>query len=135
MKPIAASLRLILENLEDKSTHHDQINGLKTGFKYLDEMTGGLKKGELIIIGSRPSHSKTSLALQIAYNACLEEKKPIAYFSSESLAEELALTLLTQVSRVDSKRLKKKKLIDDDLEKITSANFELGKLPIFINDQ
>jgi replicative DNA helicase len=135
MKPITAPLSATQQSLEDKSTPPNQIKGIKSGFKHLDEMTNGFKKGELIVIGSRPAMGKTSLALQIAYNVCTEYKKPVTFFSSESLADELTFSLLTMVSKVDSRTIRKKSFTAEDLKKIISATSELAELPIFINDK
>jgi len=60
--------------------------GLLTGFKDLDDKIEGLRPSNLIILAARPSMGKTSLALNIAHNVSLQEKKPTAIFSLEMSA-------------------------------------------------
>lgn len=134
MKKISEPLKVILNHLEDTTTSSDFTKGLKTGFQSLDQMINGLKRGELILIGARPALGKSTLALQIAYQSCRESKLPVAYFSSDTLAEDLAFSLLTIASQVDAKKMRKKELQAADLKKIVSTTKELTSLPIYIND-
>jgi len=77
---------------------------------------------------------KTSLALNIAVNACVQSGLPVAIFSLEMLATELSMRLLTGRAKVDSKRVRKKAFLDTDLRNIAKATQELSGLPIYIND-
>ena len=60
-----------------------ELTGVPTGFKDLDETTGGLQPGELIVIAARPSMGKTAMALNIARNAAVDHGKKVAIFSLE----------------------------------------------------
>ncbi len=51
-----------------------RIKGLSTGFLKLDEKTGGLHEGELIILAARPSMGKTALALNIAQHVAMRQQ-------------------------------------------------------------
>ncbi len=78
-----------------------ELTGCPTGFKDLDEKTGGLQKGELVIIAARPSMGKTALALNIARNAAVDHGKRVAVFSLEMTKRALTLRLLASEARVD----------------------------------
>ena len=61
----------------------NHITNITTGIEELDKMTGGFQKGELIIIGARPSIGKTTLALNIASHISFQKRIPTAFFSLE----------------------------------------------------
>src|SRR6185312_4861930 len=65
------------------------LTGIGTGFTDLDKLTSGLHPGEMIVIAARPSMGKTSLAMNIAEYAALEQKLPVGVFSLEMTAESL----------------------------------------------
>uniref|UniRef100_A0A7C2K5D9 Replicative DNA helicase n=1 Tax=candidate division WOR-3 bacterium TaxID=2052148 RepID=A0A7C2K5D9_UNCW3 len=110
------------------------ITGLPTGFKDLDELTTGFHNGDLIIIASRPSQGKTSLALNIMRYLSVESGIPTAMFSLEMPVDQIGLRLLCMQSRVDISKLRKGIIREEDFEKITIAAGQLKKAPIFIDD-
>jgi replicative DNA helicase len=77
------------------------LTGIATGYADLDEMTGGLQDGELVILAARPSMGKTALALNIARNAAMDHQKKVAVFSLEMTTRALVLRLLSSEARVD----------------------------------
>src|SRR5229473_8409568 len=85
-----------------------RIKGISTGFTKLDEMTGGLHPGELIILAARPSMGKTALALNIAQHVAAHPKirKPVAVFSLEMSAGSLLTRLLCASARVDQHKFR-----------------------------
>ena len=83
-----------------------RIKGISTGFTKLDEMTGGLHAGELIILAARPSMGKTALALNIAWHVAARMFQPVAIFSLEMSQESLLTRMLCAAARVDSQRFR-----------------------------
>ena len=75
-----------------------RVKGLSTSFIKFDEMTTGLREGELIVIAARPSMGKTALALNIAWHVAsdLPDKpaQPVAVFSLEMSKDSLLTRLL-----------------------------------------
>ena len=134
MVKINSTLKQNLKELEDTSRKMGEISGLSTGYPKLDEFLLGMQPGQLIILAARPAMGKTSLALNIAVNTCLQSALPVAIFSLEMMATELSMRLLTGRAKVDSKRVRQKSLIDTDLRSIAKATQELSALPIYIND-
>jgi replicative DNA helicase len=134
MVKINSTLKQNLKELEDTSRKMGEISGLSTGYPKLDEFLLGMQPGQLIILAARPAMGKTSLALNIAVNTCLQSSLPVAIFSLEMMATELSMRLLTGRAKVDSKRVRQKSLIDTDLRSIAKATQELSALPIYIND-
>jgi len=66
-----------------------------SGFNALDNITGGFGRSDLIIVAGRPGMGKTSFALNIARNACVEQNACVAIFSLEMSGEELVTRLIS----------------------------------------
>jgi len=122
------------ERLEKIFSEGRRITGLATGYASLDNETAGLQPSELVILAARPSMGKTALALNIAENVALRERKPVAIFSLEMSKESLLLRLLSSQARVDAHKFRTGHLNRDDWGKITSSLAELGEAPIWIDD-
>ena len=121
----------MIEHLYDKK---ETITGVPTGFKDLDELTSGLQKGELIVIGGRPSMGKTAFALNIAQHVGIELREPVAVFSLEMAKEQLAFRMLCAEAMVNSSSVRKGIIPKEDWHKLTSAASRLTDAPIFIDD-
>lgn len=122
------------ERIEELYNSEGGITGVPTGFPDLDEMTSGLQPSDLILIAARPSMGKTSFALNIAANAAIRYKIPVAIFSLEMSKEQLVQRLLCSESNVDSHRLRTGKLEDDDWPRLARAMGPLSEAPIYIDD-
>ena len=90
------------------------VTGLSTGFLDLDRLTSGFQESDLIIIAARPSMGKTTLALNIAQNISVKEKRPVAFFSMEMSKEQLAQRLLCAQAQIDAQSLRRGILSQDD---------------------
>ena len=110
------------------------LTGLPTGFDDVDEMTGGLQAGELIVIAARPSMGKTAFALNIARNACLDHGKKAAVFSLEMTTRSLVLRMLSSDARIDFSTLRKGYLAMSDFRRLTQAGDKLSAADIWIDD-
>ena len=110
------------------------VTGLPTGYYQLDEWTCGLQNGEVIVVAGRPSMGKTSLALNIAEHVGLIEKIPVGIFSLEMGRQQLAERFLCSVSQIDSQKVRKGLLADEDYKALADACAELSEAPIFIDD-
>ncbi len=121
----------IIEQLYDKK---EAITGIPSGFRDLDELTTGFQKGDLVIIGGRPSMGKTAFALNIAQHVAVEMNEPVAIFSLEMSTRQLALRLLCAEARVDSNNVRKGYIKREDIHKLTAAAGRLAEAPIFIDE-
>lgn len=121
----------MIEQLYDRK---EAITGVPTGFKELDELTTGLQKGELIIVGGRPGMGKTAFSLNIAQHVGINLKEPVAIFSLEMAKEQLALRMLCSEAMVDSHKIRKGFIRKEDWHKLTNAAGNLAESPIFIDD-
>ena len=121
----------MIEQLYDKK---QTVTGVPSGFKELDELTTGLQKSDLIIIGGRPSMGKTAFSLNIAQHVGVNMKEPVAVFSLEMSKEQLAFRMLCSEAMVDSNNIRKGFIKKDDWHKLTNAAGKLADSPIFIDD-
>ncbi len=111
-----------------------RIQGVSTGFQKLDEKTGGIRPGELIILAARPAMGKTALALNLAYHVAAVVKKPTAIFSLEMSKESLLTRLLCAAARVDSQKFRAGFLNANERRQLQVAAAELTEAPLFIDD-
>lgn len=128
---------VLLENLEiiDRASKLDGgLTGVTTGFKYLDNMTSGLQRSDLIILAARPAMGKTAFALSLALNAAVKGKASVMVFSLEMSKEQLGQRLLSMESKVGMQALKTGKLERRDWDDINIALDILSKAKIHIDD-
>lgn len=110
------------------------VTGIPTGFDDLDERTSGFQPGDLIIVAGRPSMGKTAFSLNIAENVALDTKLPVAVFSMEMGATQLATRMIGSVGRLDQHRMRNGNLEDDDWVRLTTALGKLNDAPIYIDE-
>jgi len=100
----------------------------------LDDFLGGLQRSDLIVLAARTSLGKTSLALNIARNAALNQKACVALFSLEMSREAVVQRLLSSESGVDSRRVRFGRFNEKDEVRIMEASGILSETPIYIDD-
>lgn len=114
------------------------LRGLSTGFYELDNLLGGLQKSDFIILASRPGLGKTTLSLDIARHAAVNEKVPVGLFSLEMSNSQVVDRLLCAQAQVNLWKLRTGKLStdgeDNDFSRIQDAMGMLSESPIFIDD-
>jgi len=123
-----------LNYVESLMARGGQLTGVPTGFRDLDQDTGGLQPGELVIIAARPSMGKTALALNIARNAAVEHGKKVAIFSLEMTKRSLALRLLASEARVDLTPFRRGYGSVDANARLVKAAGRLAGADIWIDD-
>ncbi len=112
----------------------DVYTGIPSGFKEFDDLTSGFQKSEFIIIAARPSVGKTALALNIAQNMGIRQKKNVAIFSLEMSKEALVQRMLCSEARIDSQRLRKGFLETDKWAPLTTAAGKLADANLFVDE-
>ena len=121
-----------LQELYNKKQH---ITGVATGFIDLDNKTAGFHKSDLILIAARPAMGKTAFALNIATNAAINSNTPVVVFSLEMSKEQCANRILCAQAMVDSSKVQKGDITDDEWTKLAMASGELSESSgIFIDD-
>ena len=111
--------------LEEIDNRQEGLSGLATGYPDLDEITGGLQRTDMIVIAARPSMGKTALAMNIADHVAVDLNKPVAIFSLEMSANQVAKRLLFSRARVDLRKSRDGIIDEAEFRKLTRA---IGKL-------
>jgi len=136
--PVKSTLEEAFERIDKLAKHEGESRGLRTGFVELDNRLAGLQNSDLIILASRPSMGKSSLALNIAANIAINYKKPVGIFSLEMSQDQVVDRLIAAQANVDLWRLRTGKLSEDgddnDFSKIRRALGVLAEIPLYIDD-
>ncbi len=133
MPPLLTQVVERIETLYGRDNQSD-VTGTATGFTDLDRMTSGLQGGDLIIVAGRPSMGKTAFSINIAENVALDSKLPVAIFSMEMGATQLAMRMLGSVGKLNQHDLRTGRLQDDDWGRLTHALGKLNDAPIYIDE-
>jgi replicative DNA helicase len=99
-----------------------------------DKMTSGLQAGDMIVLAARPSMGKTSLAINIAEHVALNEGLPVAVFSMEMGASQLAVRIVGSIGRIDQGHLRTGKLSDEEWPRLTEAIEKLRTVSLHIDE-
>jgi replicative DNA helicase len=122
-----------IETLFNRDDPSD-VTGIPTGFSDLDRMTSGLQPGDLVVVAGRPSMGKTAFALNMGEHVALAAGLPVAVFSMEMGATQLALRMIGSVGRLDQHNLRTGRLAADDWERLSAALGRLNEAPILIDE-
>jgi replicative DNA helicase len=133
IQPVLARVFERIDHLYHQENKSD-VTGQQTGFADLDERTAGLQEGELIIVAGRPSMGKTAFALNMAEHVAVKSGIPVAIFSMEMGARQLAMRLLGSIARVDQHKMRTGRLNDEEWSKLSTAMGKLHDAPIFIDE-
>ena len=124
----------VYEKIQEREKSKGQLTGVDTGFYELNTYTNGLQKSDLIILAARPAMGKTAFALNIAQNAALRAKVPVAIFSLEMSKDQLAQRLMCSEAEVDTQRLRTGNVQAKDWDKLAKAMADLYDSKIYIDD-
>ncbi len=124
----------LLDRVTEMSENPNDITGVPTGFYDLDRQTSGFQAGDLIILAARPSMGKTALAINIAEHVALNEGLPVAVFSMEMGASQLAVRIVGSIGRIDQGHLRTGKLSDEEWPRLTEAIEKLRNISLHIDE-
>jgi replicative DNA helicase len=126
----------VVERIEELYSRDNpsEVTGVETGFADLDRDTAGLQPGDLVIVAGRPSMGKSALAVNMGEHVALHLKLPVAIFSMEMGAHQLALRMIASTGRLNSQNLRTGRLQPDDWNRLSSAIGRLNDAPILIDE-
>ena len=139
------SAKIALERIEKSAKSENEITGVSTGYIKLNEITGGFQNSDLIIIAGRPSMGKTALAVNITLRAAKEfereyrekevkKKKSACFFSLEMSAEQIAMRTLAIETKINSSKMRVRKVNKSELKSLSKQITKLSDIPIMIDD-
>ncbi len=124
----------LLDRVTEMADNPNDITGVPTGFYDLDRETSGFQAGDMIVLAARPSMGKTALAINIAEHVALNEGLPVAVFSMEMGASQLAVRIVGSIGRIDQTHLRTGKLTDDEWPRLTEAIERLRNVSLHIDE-
>ena len=124
----------LLDRVQEMADNPNDITGVPTGFVDLDRLTSGFQAGDMVVLAARPSMGKTALAINIAEHVALHEELPVAVFSMEMGASQLAVRIVGSIGRIDQMHLRTGKLTDDEWPRLTEAIEKLRNVSLHIDE-
>ncbi len=129
---------LMVQLLDRVQEMHDkpegQLPGVPTGFIDLDRMTAGLQPGDLVVLAARPSMGKTAFAINIAEHVAIKEGLPVAVFSMEMGAGQLATRVAGSVGRINQSHLRTGRLDDEEWRRLMDTTEMVRQCPLHIDE-
>jgi replicative DNA helicase len=123
-----------LDKLEQLSRDGTALTGTPSGFRDIDDITGGFQKSNFIVLAARPSMGKSALVTNIAENVAVKHGRPVALFSLEMSETELAQRFISSQARMPGDKLRKGRVARNDWPKVVKACQQLEKAPLWIDD-
>ena len=124
----------LLDRVQEMADNPNDVTGVPTGFIDLDRMTAGLQAGDLVVLAARPSMGKTAFAINIAEHVALQEGLPVAVFSMEMGAAQLAVRIVGSIGRIDQGHLRTGKLTDEEWPRLTEAIERLRNISLHLDE-
>lgn len=125
----------VLEEMQSIIRGDRETVGISTGFPRLDEMTRGLKPGEMFVIAARPSMGKTALMMNIIESVVIDQQLPAMVFSLEMSRHALTQRVLYSRSRMSMAALVKGfNPNKGELQRIQRAGMDIARAPLFIDE-
>ena len=124
----------LLDRVQEMADTPNDIPGVPTGVIDLDRMTSGLQAGDMVVLAARPSMGKTSFAVNIAEHVALHEQLPVAIFSMEMGAAQLAVRIVGSIGRINQGNLRTGKLTDEEWSRLSEAIESLRQVSLHIDE-
>lgn len=136
LQHIAASVTRALEQLDEAAKAHKTKGSIavSTSFARLDEKTGGMSPGQLIVVAGRPGMGKSAIALNIARDIAIRQGRAVGYFSMEMSNEELTTRLIADLGNLHGLRASHGRISDAEWQAIGTAGSAVAGAPMYLND-
>jgi replicative DNA helicase len=131
---IGLVINQLFAHLERMQERRGELTGIPTGYRDLDDLTGGLQNSDLLLLAARPSVGKTAMALSLAYNIANIAQRGVGIFSLEMSREQLVQRLLAMHTGIDMQRFRAGTLRGHEIPLAIEGMGMLASLPIEIDD-
>ena len=133
IKSIEAVLQKTFERIDFFRSQRGELTGLPSGYTELDELTGGLQKGELVIVAARPSMGKTTLALNLAERVA-QKGHGVLIFSLEMSAQQVISNMLCGRAQINGQAMRRGRITDGEYDRLQQEAARLYDSPIHVDD-
>lgn len=140
---ISNAMSETIKNITLAKKRETHISGISSKLVDLDKILSGFQNADLIILAGRPSMGKTTLAINIAYNAALEfkceyekigSKKSVGFFSLEMPSEQIAAKMLSIETGLSTDKFRRGEIDENEFMRIAEKAELISNVPIFIDD-
>ncbi|MVA75154.1 replicative DNA helicase [Auraticoccus sp. F435] len=133
-QPLSALMESTLDEIEALGSRSGDMAGVPTGFIELDELTGGLHAGQMIILAARPAVGKSTLGLDFARACAIKNGLCAAIFSLEMSKTEITMRLLSAEAQIPLNHIRKGTMTDEDWTRLAKKMGEVSEAPLFVDD-
>ena len=132
---VRQSVSAVIDEFKSRLDHEPSSQGLLTGYEELDRMTqGGLRGGEMFVVGARPSVGKTTYMMNVAENICVDQKKPCLIFSAEMSFNAITRRMIFSRAKFAIGQLSRGYTpTKGDLQRIQRASLEIADAKLFVD--
>lgn len=123
-----------LDVMQARNDRQGQLDGLSTGIPDLDKSLQGLKPGQMVVLGGRPAMGKTTLAMNLAEDVAINQKRPVLVVSLEMSKGQLMDRLLAAVGRIPLGKIKDGSAANDHSTQLGLAALKLKDAPLIVTD-
>lgn len=123
------------KRMTDRRNGIDSINGVRTGFDDLDKKLGDIAKGDLVIIGARPSMGKTVIAQDMIIDIAARQNLPVLFQSAEMNSEKVGERFIASIGEIPLSDVKSANIKDEHWSNFTDAALLLEKVNLIIDDK
>ncbi len=136
---VSHSILGALKIAEEACKNKGKIRGITTGFPDIDKLLNGMQNSDLLILASRPSMGKTSLATNIMVHAATSlqndgDNRSVGLISLEMSSEQIAMRMLSVASGVSASKIYSGHIDEDEFYSIAQASRKVCELPVLIDD-
>ena len=121
IEPFNIQLERTIDTIDERFSNGNDITGLRTGFRAIDDMTSGLQRKELMLIGARPGMGKSTLLMNIVQHILLSNECPIVVFSTEQPSQRLIMRMISSLVQLEQTKIQAGKLDENDWSKLSEA--------------
>ena len=134
IKKIGEVIKEVFEVSQNDFDLKSDFAGISTGFESLNNILGGWQRGELITIAGRPSMGKTSFAISMIKNICLDTKTPLLFFTTSSTVKQITTKLIACENDIDSEHIFTGRLRNYEVILINESMNKINESPLYIVD-
>lgn len=133
-QPLSELVTPTMDEIAAAGQRGGELTGVPTGFSDLDELTHGFHPGQMIVLAARPAVGKSTMSLDIARAAAVENQQATVIFSLEMSRSEITMRLLAAEAEVRLHHMRTGGLADNDWTKLATTMGSVSEAPLFIDD-
>jgi replicative DNA helicase len=108
--------------------------GLPSPWREINRLISSFRNSEVTVVCGRPGMGKSSWAFNVATYLAIDKSRPVGIFSLEMSRSNLIERLASQISQVDSQKIRDGAVSGEEWEAVVEATKKIQKAPIYVDD-